>query len=118
VARLGPSGHADGIFAIYDMFPWDEDDGERHQITHPFWGIPPSSPIKTGEQFSCAKIGQRLSEFAKNRVVVWTDKIEHPVELVRVMRSGDGRVLRATVDDKIRWAGLREGSGTDTGSEY
>ncbi|KAK4150989.1 hypothetical protein C8A00DRAFT_17552 [Chaetomidium leptoderma] len=120
VARLSSSARTDGIFAIYNMFPRDDFDWKRHQITHPFWGIPPTTPIDGDEQFSCAKLGQHLSEFGKGHRVVWMDRIEHPVELVRVTRSGDGRVLRATVDEKFLWSGRREGSGssTETGSEY
>ncbi|KAK4033290.1 hypothetical protein C8A01DRAFT_19752, partial [Parachaetomium inaequale] len=128
VARLGPSGAragGHGIYAIYDMFPRGDDDYDdyldrlrRRRTTHPFWGIPPIA--KDGneeEQFSCAKLGDRLSDFGKAHRLVWMDKIEHPVELVRVVRAGDGRVLRATVDESTRVFGGREGRGTETGSE-
>lgn len=123
VARLSPSGHADGIYAVYDMFQDDMPaSDERLLITHPAWGIPPtgyaSGGNASGDQFSCARIGNRLSDFGKDHQMVWKDKIEHPVELVRVLRSTEGRVLRATVDERAPWAGLKEGSsGSETGSD-
>jgi hypothetical protein len=128
VVRLGPSGYADGIYAIYNMFETYDDDDDSYNggdynneddddddddddsnfgvlITHGRWGIPPMPGLASREgpkdQFSCAKIGPSLSSFGKNYQMVWTDKIEHPVELVRVKCSEDGRLLRATVDEKF-----------------
>ncbi|KAH6844822.1 hypothetical protein B0I37DRAFT_378378 [Chaetomium sp. MPI-CAGE-AT-0009] len=111
VARLGASGRVDGIYAIYNMLEYDdqEDSLEGRDedvivcIRHPNWGIPPTAKL-TGrkDQFSCAKLGPRLSSFGKDRRIFWTEKIEHPVELVRakyVKQSKDtGRLLRTTVD--------------------
>jgi hypothetical protein len=120
VARLGPSRRVDGIYAIYNMWFRDEDeeaccsdDLEPKIITHSYWGIPPTAKFAGGEdQFSCAKLGPRLSSFGKDHQVVWTEKIGHPVELVRVKRSGDGRILRTTVDEKLwpRWSSTESGS--------
>lgn len=61
------------------------------------WGIPYNPE---GEQFSCAKIGDRLGDFGWDFELQWKDKIEHPVELVRVAVSGNGMPLRITVGDK------------------
>ncbi|KAI2621118.1 hypothetical protein GGR54DRAFT_89515 [Hypoxylon sp. NC1633] len=94
VARLGPFGRASGIYVIFDMFPRQLDDlggdygrGPRVQITHGNWGIPPSCK---GEQFSCARIGDMMAKFGFEHQLDWTEKIEHPVELVRVARIMHG----------------------------
>jgi hypothetical protein len=79
VAKLGSSsGRVEGIYVIYDT-------GFREEDEEAWSGdIPPTSG---DDQFSCAKLGSRLSSFGKDHEVVWTEKFEHPVELVRVKRS-------------------------------
>ena len=71
VARLSPSGNANGIYAVYDMFQNDMPArDERQLITHPAWGIPPTG-WDSGDQFSCARVGDRLSDFGKDHQMVW-----------------------------------------------
>lgn len=120
VARLSRSGHIDGIYAIYDMTyeylcdeEWRPDrasPNEEPVITNTdLWGIPPTGLFRCHhpdrkcrkDQFSCAKLGPSLSSFGKDYRIVWTEKINHPVELVRVKRLGDGHMARVTVDDKV-----------------
>ncbi|KAL2130039.1 hypothetical protein VTI74DRAFT_6968 [Chaetomium olivicolor] len=105
-ARLGPTCRVESIWAIYNMFPEDEMNWWRNPVSHKRWGIPPTPAGKEEEeeeeQFSVAKVGNRLSDFGEDYHVVWTDKIEHPVELVGVVRTGDGGLLRATVDKMHR----------------
>lgn len=96
VTRLGKTGFAGGIYVVADMFPFNEESGEREQITGPHWGTPPHS------QFSCAKIGQRLGAMGFETEVVWKEIIEHPVELVCLKIMGDGSAMRATVDEAGR----------------
>ncbi len=96
VARLGAFGHIDGVYIVYNMFPNDEY-GDRKQVIHGAWGIPPNPP---GEQFSCARIGDTLGDFGFVFELAWLDKIEHPVELVRAVRSSTGGAMRLTVDDR------------------
>jgi hypothetical protein len=99
----------------FDHGPEHDKRLRQRQFKHSYWGIPPVA--KGGnekEQFSCAKLADRFSDLGKAYRVVWMDKIEHPVELVRVVRSRNGGVLRATVDEEF---GGREGRGTETGSE-
>ncbi|KAL2132873.1 hypothetical protein VTI74DRAFT_3219 [Chaetomium olivicolor] len=97
VAKLTEAGSVDGIFVVYNMFPQDED-GKRIPVTHENWSIPRTPVGKQGQQVACAKIANRLADCGKEYGVVWTDKIEHPVELVRVVRTGSARLLHATVD--------------------
>ncbi|OIW23290.1 hypothetical protein CONLIGDRAFT_693898 [Coniochaeta ligniaria NRRL 30616] len=99
VARLDRTGHAAGIYVVADMFPFDEETGEREQIVGPHWGIPPHSH---NLQFSCAKVGQRLGDMGFATEVEWTQIIEHPVELVCLTVMGDGSAMRATVDEAGR----------------
>lgn len=87
MARLGSSsGRVEGIYVVYDRGFREEDEEAWYS------DIPPTSG---DDQFSCAKLGPRLSSFGKNHEVVWTEKMGHPVELVRVRRSWDGRIIRA-----------------------
>ncbi|KAK3364775.1 hypothetical protein B0T24DRAFT_598106 [Lasiosphaeria ovina] len=93
VARLGDSGSIDGVYAIYNMFPEDDITGARQQVTHRFWGIPPSrgNDGKPHEQlqFSVARIGDTLGSLGYVKPLCWHDKVEQPVELVRVKRAGN-----------------------------
>ncbi|KAL6891148.1 hypothetical protein HDV57DRAFT_513601 [Trichoderma longibrachiatum] len=99
VARLGHTGHMDGVYIIYNMNPLQENSLERKQVTHAAWGIPPSSP---GEQFSCARIGSSLRDFCFGHQLVWTEQVRHPVELVWAVRSPMGGAMRVTVDGNYR----------------
>ncbi|UKZ69262.1 uncharacterized protein TrAtP1_010274 [Trichoderma atroviride] len=99
VARLGNFGRMDGIYVIYNMNPCDEHSGLRRQVTDSEWGIPPSSPEV---QFSCAKIGRALRDFGFQKRLTWNEQIQHPVELVWVVRSSTGSAMRITVDSNYR----------------
>ncbi|UKZ96172.1 uncharacterized protein TrAFT101_010972 [Trichoderma asperellum] len=99
VARLNVSGHINGVYVIYNMKPHDEYTRKREQITHSNWGIPPSSP---GEQFSCARIGNNMRDFDFKNKLIWNDQIQHPVELVWVVKSPMGGVRRVTVDSNYQ----------------
>ncbi|KAL7788378.1 hypothetical protein V8C37DRAFT_418387 [Trichoderma ceciliae] len=98
VARLSDLGYLHGIYVLYNMNPLHED-GTRKQVTHGEWGLLPGLP---GEQFSCARIGNMMGGFGFNVKLEWTDKIDHPVELVRVVRSSTGGAMRITVDSKYK----------------
>ncbi|KAK3938960.1 hypothetical protein QBC46DRAFT_355417 [Diplogelasinospora grovesii] len=101
VAKLNPFGSADGIYAIYNMFPEDEFTGTRDQITHDKWGLLPTVSTEVETQFSCARIGRRLGDLGENHRMVWEEQIEHPVELVCAVRNRIG-AMRVTVDDSDR----------------
>ncbi|PTB62963.1 hypothetical protein BBK36DRAFT_1162742 [Trichoderma citrinoviride] len=99
VARLSPAGRMDGVYAIYNMNPVDLDTFKREPVTNATWGIPPSSPE---EQFSCARIGNKLGDFGFKFELAWTEQVHHPVELVRAVRSSTGGAMRITVDNNYR----------------
>ncbi|KAL7948358.1 hypothetical protein V8C42DRAFT_314185 [Trichoderma barbatum] len=99
VARLSDTGRINGVYVIYNMNPREEGWGEREQVTHGKWGIPPSSP---GEQFSCACIGNTMKDFGFKVELAWNDQIHHPVELVWAVRSSNGGSMRVTVDSNFR----------------
>jgi hypothetical protein len=96
VARVGPDGKAEGIYAVYDIFHDVDYEDERYLVPPSdfLWGMPPAAafPGCKYEQFSCARVGNRLSDFGKRHHMVWTDKIRDPIELVRVLRSGEDRL--------------------------
>ncbi|KAL1633538.1 hypothetical protein SLS58_011053 [Diplodia intermedia] len=93
VARIAPSGCIDGLYVLFDMFPVeDEYTGIRSQITGDTWGYMEPSD----EQFTCARIGNRLGEMHFGKELLWTERVRHPVELVRVVRKGDGLLKRVT----------------------
>ncbi|KAK3348806.1 hypothetical protein B0T25DRAFT_546561 [Lasiosphaeria hispida] len=107
VARLGPSGCTTGIYAIYDMFQAYGDSCHRRQIVHDRWGIlpPPYSGGQT-QQFSMARIGDTLGCLGYGKPLVLEEKVEHPVELVRVKPSGNALgAIRQTVDEAMTFDG-------------
>ncbi|KAL7954421.1 hypothetical protein V8C34DRAFT_317321 [Trichoderma compactum] len=95
VARLSITGHIDGVYVMYNMQPRFEGWGDREQVTHGEWGIPPSSP---GEQFSCARIGNNMRDFGFKVKLAWDEQIHRPVELVWAVKSSMGGAMRVTVD--------------------
>ncbi|KAL6898415.1 hypothetical protein GGI43DRAFT_409082 [Trichoderma evansii] len=99
IARLSDFSHINGVYIIYNMNPRIEYSSQREQITHSQWGIPPSSP---SEQFSCARIGNTLQDFGFRNKLAWKDQIQHPVELVWVVKSPMGGVRRVTVDSNYQ----------------
>ncbi|KAK3290119.1 uncharacterized protein B0H64DRAFT_368915 [Chaetomium fimeti] len=134
VARLSPSGRTDGIYAIYNMFMLreaydpDEDDEDEDDAydeysgddavmgPHPYSGLPSAYSLgeNAGRLFWCAKLGPNLSSFGKDHQMVWTEKTEHPVEVVRVKKhSKTHQILRTTVDEKI-WPSAVVGDQTST----
>jgi hypothetical protein len=98
VARLSTTGYAQGIYAVADMWPYNDETGERELVTGPHWGMPPRS---NGLQFSCAQIGQRLGDMGFGFVVEWTCIVDHPVELVPLRTTVDGRAIRVMVDEAV-----------------
>jgi hypothetical protein len=90
VARVGPDGKADGIYAVYNVFQEDIHLGGKRHLVSPRdtrWGTPPTAWDKY-EQFFCARVGNRLSEFGKRHHMVWTDKFrDRTTELDRVFLS-------------------------------
>jgi hypothetical protein len=84
------------------MFPSNEITYIREQLTHRFWGIPPTGDNEPKEQFSVARIGDTLGSLGYAKTMVWKDKIGHPVELVRVKPAGNTLgAIRQTVDESI-----------------
>lgn len=123
VVRLTPSGYADGVYAIYDMHddinrnPVDDYPPPGSLLSHCCWGHMPTFDPVPREQFSCAKLGPRLSSLGKNHQLVMTDLIEHPVELVGVKRLADGRIVRTTVDEKSWPSAVGGGGGMEEGGK-
>ncbi|KAK3345920.1 hypothetical protein B0T25DRAFT_583207 [Lasiosphaeria hispida] len=120
IARVGDFGHISGVYATYDMFllgatdithvwfPTKEDVSggpSRDQITSENWGIPPGGGEGGGinEQFSLARIGDTVGSLGFARPIMWHDEVEHPVELVRVKRTGNSLgVLRQNIGWEVR----------------
>lgn len=90
VARIASNGHIHGLYVIYNMFP-NVDDQSCRSTTK--WGaMPPSN-----QEFTCARIGDKLGGMGWNKQIQWKEMVTIPVELVRVVRMGFGRLMRATV---------------------
>ncbi|KAH6649593.1 hypothetical protein F5144DRAFT_479257 [Chaetomium tenue] len=132
VARLNPSGRADGIYVVYDMYrdigarrnPGYKSAKETKIIDSWWWGEPPTAYWQgipsykiRKDKFSCAKLAPNFSSLGKDYQVVWTEKTKYPVELVRAKRLGDGWIVRTTIDEKIWPSTAREGSSTEEGGE-
>ncbi|KAK3362557.1 hypothetical protein B0T25DRAFT_8684 [Lasiosphaeria hispida] len=102
VARLGHFGCVDGIYAIYNMYPLNEDTGLCEQVTWSSWGIPPKRGDELEQQFSVARIGDTLGSLGYAKPIVWSEMIEHPVELVRVKPAENSLgAVRETVDKAL-----------------
>ena len=90
-------------YIIYDMFP-ENDYGDRVEIeSGNTWGrLVPNAAL----QFSCARVGATLKELQPGptgfKTLTLTEPIDHPVELVRAVRSSNGGIIRVTIADDIR----------------
>ncbi|KAK0724274.1 hypothetical protein B0H67DRAFT_640844 [Lasiosphaeris hirsuta] len=76
--------------------------GHDKVITHGSWGIPPGlfKHQMPHDQFSLARIGDNLRALGYAQPPSWNDKIEHPVELVRVKLAGNALgAIRQIVDE-------------------
>jgi hypothetical protein len=98
VVRFSSAGQSKGIYLIYDMFPehdyWDRVEIESDNT----WG---RLMLDAALQFSCAKVGATLRELQPGvtgfKALTLTELIDHPVELVRAVRSSNGEIIRVTV---------------------
>ncbi|KAH6649576.1 hypothetical protein F5144DRAFT_9059 [Chaetomium tenue] len=135
VARLNPSGYADGIYIMMHnidgeiplMYPSDSEgyytedaDKEPRIITHSSRCLPLTSSYDHGGEgrFWFAKFAPNLSSCGKDYQIVLTEKTEHPVELVRGKRSEDGRIVR-NISDKKNWppAAKKKSSAEESSAE-
>ncbi|KAK3357844.1 hypothetical protein B0T25DRAFT_540350 [Lasiosphaeria hispida] len=88
VARIGPSGKMDGIFAVYRM-PSEDDNVDEAINAEDDWGLLPTplgSLDSMAKRFFCARLGGSLGELGDDHRLDWEDNIlyEDPVELVPV----------------------------------
>lgn len=101
-------GRARGVWLIFDFYPFD-DTGERCHFPNDFdWGYLPEldkfgKPQSDGDQteedqFSVAKIADSLSDLGADYEFKFEHKLKHEPEFVRVVRSGEGHLLRQLVD--------------------
>ena len=101
-------GRARGVWLIFDFYPFD-DTGERCHFPNDFdWGYLPEldkfgKPQSDGDQteedqFSVAKIADSLSDLGADYEFKFEHKLKHEPEFVRVVKSGEGHLLRQLVD--------------------
>ena len=101
--RFDSIGQSQGIYIIYDMFP-ENAYGDRVEIeSGDTWGrLVPDAAL----QFSCAKVGATLRELQPGptgfKTLTLTELIDHPVELVRAVRSSNDGIIRVTIAGDVR----------------
>lgn len=93
VMRLAPSGTPNGVYIIFDFHPENStaDRSPRYDLNH--WGF----LGKEGRQFSCARIANKISDLDLFYQFQIPEIVEHPVEIVRVVKSAQGSMARVTV---------------------
>ncbi|OIW23324.1 hypothetical protein CONLIGDRAFT_637746 [Coniochaeta ligniaria NRRL 30616] len=98
VARLGTTGKMAGVYAVHDMFPVHQYTGRREQRRGDNWGVLPRGEQEERRdriagigQFSIARIGDSLGQLGYDRPLTLTERVDHPVELVRVKPSAGAR---------------------------
>lgn len=90
--RLTRTGAPNGIYIIYDFYPKDPNGSRPCRCNGGYWGYFDGS----GNQFSCAMVADQVSDFHLFRSVYFTEIVRHPIEIVRVVRSPQGSLIRAT----------------------
>jgi hypothetical protein len=94
--RFTRSGGANGLYIIYDFYPEAQDGTSRRvdqRVEHMVWGYLPGG----GRQFSIAKIADEIADLRFGRTFELTEVVEHPVELVRCLKTQQETVIRATI---------------------
>lgn len=96
------SGTPRGVWLLYDFWPTDED-GDRTHISNDYsWGwLPPElHPYvdEWAEQYSVVKIANSLRDLGPNHEFTLDHPVYHEVEIMPVVMSSIGVLLRQTVD--------------------
>lgn len=95
VMRVGINGTPRGVYLIYDAYPDDYPHGRPCppiKITEGLWGY--LGELK--EQFSIAKIADKMSDLRHGRTFHLTKMYPYPVELVRTFQTRNGSILPVT----------------------
>jgi hypothetical protein len=110
VIRFGRNGVANGIYIIYDFYLEDYLTGNRYPKVEDDsnWGY----LGKTDQQFSVAKIADKITDLGFNKSIRLTEVVDYPVEIVRTVKTGQGAIIRATVAQKGRSTDSTSSDGT------
>ena len=101
------SGKPQGVWLVFDFWPRNFD-GDRHHIDNDTeWGwLPPylhPYDDEWAEQYSVVKIANELRDLGPNHEFTLDHPIYHEVEIVPVVKSSIGVLLRQTVDRKTEY---------------
>ncbi|KAK2766695.1 hypothetical protein FQN54_006008 [Arachnomyces sp. PD_36] len=99
VIRLSSDGTPGGIYVIYDMYPPDDLIDERGdaKIEGDHWGFFPNAAEYLHPQFSMAKVADDIRQLGFDYKLNLTEVVEHPVEIVRAVKTLRGTIVRTTV---------------------
>ncbi|KAI9760484.1 MAG: hypothetical protein M1840_002412 [Geoglossum simile] len=95
VVRFGRNGAANGIYIIYDIYPEDEYGGRSLKVTGDYWGRLPKD--RSSQQFSMAKLADKIPELRFGRTFTLTEVLDYPVELVRAVKTLEDAIIRVTI---------------------
>ena len=95
-------GRPRGVWLIYNFWKYDEIEGERyHDDSEDNWGWLPVKDKEYeewNEQYSRIKIANSIDDLGPDYVFTLDHPLYHEMELVHVVKSAQGTLLRQTVD--------------------
>ena len=96
--RFGRTGAANGVYIIYVFYPqYDGGDERELKITDDDWGYLPDPKSEMELQFSIAKISDSINELGSENKLKLSEVVQHPVEIVRAVKTPMNTVTCATV---------------------
>ena len=100
------TGSARGVWLIYDFWPYDPLSTDRdHLQGDDDWGWLPNHEGDDDEndvQFSSAKVADSLNDLGRDYELKLEHKLTHEPELVNVVTTPQGLLLRQTIDKTVR----------------
>ena len=95
-------GRPRGVWLIYNFWKYDEIADERyHEDSEDNWGWLPvkdEEDEEWNEQYSRIKIANSIDDLGPDHVFTMDHPLYHEMELVQVVKSAQGTLLRQTVD--------------------
>ena len=93
VMRFGRNGVANGLYLIFDFYSPDENGYRDWKVSENNWGW----MLDWNKQFCMAKLADDIHELSFGRMLNLTERLEHPVEIVRAVKTAGNTIMRATI---------------------
>jgi hypothetical protein len=89
--RFGRTGAANGVYIIYDFYPKEDNPEREMRIEDEYSGY-----LSGDQRFFLAKIADDINELNFRYTFDLREMVDHPVQLVRAVKTADGSIIRAT----------------------